>query len=67
MKNENELITVTCPECGKKRFSFSLNAIDGKNTGIRFDCTECGSTVRICREYNTDTKNFDGDIFVSCS
>ncbi len=67
MKNESELITVTCPECNKKKFSFSLNAIDGKSTGIHFDCTECGSAVRIWREYNTDTKNFDGDIFVCCS
>lgn len=32
---EEKLITVTCPECGEKRFSFSSNAISEKN-GIQF-------------------------------
>lgn len=54
----NELITVTCPECGKKYFSFSENAIS-ENNGIQFVCTECSATVQITRAY-------DGDIFIQC-
>lgn len=57
-EKEQELITVTCPECGVKRFSFSENAISVKN-GIRFVCTECSSAVQISRTY-------EGDIFVQC-
>ena len=56
--SEEKLITVTCPECGEKRFSFSANAISEKN-GIQFVCTLCSSTVQISRTH-------EGDLFVQC-
>ena len=55
---EQELITVTCPVCGKKRFAFSANAISEKN-GIQFLCTHCSSNVQISRTHV-------GDLFVQC-
>ena len=55
---EQELITVTCPECGKKRFAFSANAISEKN-GIQFRFTYCSSNVQITRTYEVD-------LFVQC-
>ena len=62
---KDDLITVVCPACGEKRFSFSQNAISG-GQGIKFSCSECGATVEIGREYNTETRNYDGDIYVQC-
>ena len=55
---ELELMTVTCPECGKKNFSFSRNSINKKN-GLQIVCPECASTVSIKLTY-------EGDIFVQC-
>ena len=60
---KDDLITVVCPECGKRRFSFSSNAISGGH-GIKFSCGECDATIEISREYNTETNNYDGDIYV---
>jgi len=54
----NELITVSCPYCNEKQFSFSKNAIS-KTESIVFSCPECSSTVSICRTH-------EGDIFVQC-
>ena len=62
---KDKLITVVCPSCGEKRFSFSPNAISGKQ-GIKFLCSECGATVEISREFNSESRNYDGDIFVQC-
>jgi len=53
-----ELITVSCPECNKKRFSFSENAISEKRN-IQFICPECSSNVQISLTH-------EGDIFVQC-
>lgn len=53
-----ELITITCSECGKKSFSFSKNAINPKN-GINFRCNQCGYTTFITLEK-------DGSIAVEC-
>ncbi len=39
-ENKTEMISISCPECGKQTFTFSKNAINPKN-GISFTC-QCG-------------------------
>ncbi|MGN0738766.1 MAG: hypothetical protein ACI4LX_01180 [Treponema sp.] len=48
LENEN-MITVSCPDCGHQ-FSFSRNVLDfdGGTGAIQFYCTECENIVKIC-------------------
>lgn len=56
IKNTIELISVVCPNCGNKTFSFSENALSEKRDMI-FVCSECASNVQI-------SKTHEGNIFV---
>ena len=56
--NEASIITVSCPYCVEKRFSFSRNILE-KEGGIQFVCSNCGSLVKVC--YTDET-----EVFVQC-
>lgn len=57
-KSNSKLITVSCPYCNEKQFSFSKNAIN-ETESIEFSCPECGSIVRI-------SKTHEENLFVQC-
>ena len=46
-ENENNLITVSCPECGEKTFTFSKNILD-EDDGIQFICPNACGIVKVC-------------------
>lgn len=54
-KNSATLLTVFCPSCGKKRFTFSKNCIEG-NKSIVFACEECGTNVLISTALDNEDK-----------
>ena len=55
---DDTLITVACPQCEERRFSFSRNAVEGGGV-IRFKCGRCESFVEITctRENKKDVIN----------
>ena len=58
IESNKELITVCCPYCNEKQFSFSENAIR-KTQSIQFVCPECASRIDI-------SKTHEGNLFVQC-
>ena len=58
IESNKELITVCCPYCNEKQFSFSENAIS-KTQSIQFVCPECVSRIDI-------SKTHEGNLFVQC-
>ena len=45
--NDDDLITVSCPECGEKKFTFSKNVLD-TNGAIQFICPNACGNVKVC-------------------
>lgn len=57
--NATQLMTVSCPECAEKLFSFSRNVLVIEGS-IQFLCTNCGSVVKVCY---TEPEH---EVFVQC-